>query len=188
MLSFIEFNNQLQETVLSIGLNSKHEQYREQHRQEIYDMITKSYAKIGGFSGLGSESKEESDSIHSEISDTSNIIKGVKRNGKLTAINFYKNQYGRKSYISATDGTPQGKQDWLKIKLEDHEQQRAWGEASGAVEHIYNKIGNPVIPIDIASKIINKPITPLNDGEKYSRKIGGKEHIKTAYGHPKIPT
>lgn len=185
MLNFTDYLSFITETIISIGLNQNHNGHRETHRTEMHDMIRKSYEKIGGFNSLGSGTKEESDAIHADISDTSNIIKGVKRNGKLTAINFYKKQYGRKSYISATDGTPQGKQDWLMVKLEDHEQKRAWGEASGAVEHINRKLGVPVIPNQLVSKLVGKPVTPLEGGEKYSRKIGGTEHIKTAFGHPK---
>ena len=75
---------------------------------------------------------------------------------------------------------------WMKIKLEDNEQKRAWGETSGAVEHVSRKIGSPVIKPELVQKLIKKNIIPAEDGEHYSRDIGGVMHTKLAVGHPKI--
>ena len=86
---------------------------------------------------------------------------------------------------SGTDGSDQGKKDWRKTKLEDHEQKRAWGEVSGATEHVQRKMGVPVIPANKAGKLLNKQTTPHEDGEHYSRMIGGHMHTKVMMGHPK---
>ena len=147
----LSFKNFLLERVLSIGLNPDHERFRDQHRNEIHDMIRKSYSPIGGYAGFSSGSEEESKAIHSDISNS--VIKAVKRDGKITALNLYKKQHGRKSIASATDGSDQGKKDYLKTKLEDHEQKRAWGEVSGAVEHISKKLGVPGIPSSRAQEL-----------------------------------
>ena len=180
MLPFKEF---ITEKVLSIGLNPDHEKHREDHRKEIHHMIHKSYEALGGYGGHKSGSKEESDAIHHDISHS--VIKATKRNGKITSVNMYKKQHGRKSIASGTDGSEQGKKDWKKTKLEDHEHKRAWGEVSGAAEHLQRKMGVPVVPANKAGKLLNKDVTPHKDGEHYERKIGGEVHTKVIMGHPK---
>lgn len=178
--SFSEF---ITERVISIGLNADHEKFREQHRKEIHDMIHQAYKSIGGYSGHSPGSKEESKAIHDDISNS--LIKATKRNGKITAVNLYKKQHGRKSIASATDGTSQGKQDFMKTKIEDHEMKRAWGEVSGKVAHVHAKIGTPDIPASRAKELLGKDVTPHDDGINYDRKIGGHMHTKKMVGHPK---
>jgi len=174
----------LSERILSIGLNNKHDSDREKHRQEIHDILHKSYSHpdIGGYGGAKSGSKEESDAIHHDI--THSVIKATKRDGKITAVNLYRKQHGRKSIASGTNGTDQGKKDWAKTKIEDHEQKRAWGEVSGKAEHHQRKIGVPVIPSNKVGALLGKDIK-IHDDEHYSRKIGGQDHTKVAMGHPK---
>ena len=179
------FRSFLEEKVLSIGINSKDEHHREKHRQEIHDMIHKAYSHpdIGGYGGIKSGSKEESDAIHKDISNS--MIKATKRNGKITAVNLYRNQSGRKSIASATDGTEQGKKDWIKTKTDDNKQKRSWGEVSDKVEHLQKKLGVPVIPVDKAKELIKKDMTPIGKEGHYTRKIGGEDHRKLAMGHYK---
>lgn len=186
MLTLLEYIEYLGESVLSIGLNPKHDRFREQHRSEIHDILQKAYShpSIGGYGGHKSGSKEESEAIHKDITDS--VIKAHRRGGKITAVNLYKRQHGRKSIASGTDGSEQGKKDFLKTKIEDHEQKRAWGEVSGGVEHIQRKLGVPVIPANKVGALLNKHVTPQGDGEHYSRDIGGTPHVKVAMGHPKV--
>ncbi len=187
MMTFADFTEHfLTERFLSIGLNDRDERFRKQYRREMIGMIVKSYEKIGGYNNMGSGSTAEAKIINDDISNPEIIIKAVQRNGKITALNFYKKQFGRKSIVSATDGTPQGKSDWMKIKLEDHEQKRAWGETSGAVERIQYKIGTPIIKPEIVAKLLNKKINPHQNGVQYDREIGGTMHTKTAFGYPKF--
>lgn len=181
MLTFSEF---LQEHVLSIGLNPEHEQYREQYRNQIHDLIRNSYQFIGGYKGIQSGSQDESNAIHDDISKS--MIKAITRNGEVTAVNLYSSKFGRKSIASATDGTSQGKEDFLKNKLEDHTQERAWGEVSGAVEHISKKLGIPNVPATQASELLGKEVDiDPNSEYHYSRKIGDKVYTKTIVGPPK---
>ena len=133
MYSFKKF---LLEHVLSIGLNPTHEPMREKHRQEIHDILRKSYSEIGGYGNLGHGTQEESEKIHGDIS--ANKIKAVKRDGKITAVNIYREKHGRKSIASGTDGSERGKKDLLKVKSEDVGQKRSWGEVSGKMHHIVN--------------------------------------------------
>lgn len=180
MLSFTEF---LVEHILSIGLNSEHEKFREQYRNEIHDLIRVAYSKSGGYSGNKSGSIEETNAIHDDI--TNSLIKATIRNGKISSVNLYKKQYGRKSIASATDGTTQGKEDFKKTKIEDHEQKRAWGEVSGAVEHISKKLGIPGVSSNNAEELLGKSINKDSEDEyHYSRKIGGILHRKMIVGHP----
>jgi hypothetical protein len=179
------FKSFLAEKVLSIGLNPEHEKFREKHRQQIHDVIQHSYKNVeGGYGGNGSGTKKESDAIHHDI--THSVIKATKRGDKITAVNLYKKQHGRKSIASGTDGSEQGKNDWKKTKMEDHEQKRAWGEVSGAAEKIQRKMGVPVIHNNKVGKLLNKDINPHEGGEHYDRKIGGETHTKVAMGHPKV--
>lgn len=179
-LSFSQF---ITERVLSIGLKDDHEKFREQHRDEIHDMIRTAYKPIGGYAGHESGSDKESKAIHDDIS--SSVIKATKRDGKVTAVNLYKKQHGRKSIASATDGSDQGKKDFMKTKIEDHEQKRAWGEVSGKVSHIHSKIGTPDIPSSRAKELLGKDVAPHDDGVHYDRTIGGHMHTKKMVGHPK---
>lgn len=183
MLTFKQF---MTEHVLSIGLNANHEKFREKHRQEIHDMIHKAYSHpdLGGYNGHKSGSAEESKAIHDDI--TSSVIKATKRKGKITSVNLYKKQHGRKSIASATDGSEQGKKDFMKTKLEDHEKKRAWGEVSGKVAHIHKKIGTPDIPSSRAKQLLNKDVVRHADDVHYDRQIGGHMHTKKLVGHPKI--
>jgi len=180
MLTFTEF---LVEHILSIGLKPEHEKFREQYRNEIHDLIRDAYSKSGGYAGNESGSTEESNAIHNDI--TNSLIKATIRNGKISSVNLYKKQYGRKSIASATDGTTQGKEDFKKTKIEDHEQKRAWGEVSGAVEHISKKLGIPGVPSSNAEELLGKSIDRDPEDEyHYSRKIGGTSHRKMIVGHP----
>ena len=119
MLRFKQFR-QLDEHILNIGLNPAHEKYREQHKSEFHNILHNSYKKIGGYGGHESGSKEESEAIHSDISNSNHVIKATKRDGKITSLNIYKKSHGRKSIGVGTDGTDQGKKDFIKTKIEDN--------------------------------------------------------------------
>jgi cell division protein FtsL len=112
----------------------------------------------------------------------------VKRGGNITAVSIYKTQHGRKGIASASDGTQQGKDDLKKTWSDDNKQKRAWGEVSGAVEHIKKtKLGTPVVPNHMAAKLTGKPIIAHHpDGAHYTRTIGGHAHTKVIVGHPKL--
>lgn len=180
------FKEYLNETVISPGFNPDHEKFREKHRQEIHDVLRNSYSHpdIGGYAGHKSGSKEESDAIHSDISN--HAIKAVVRNGKVSAVNIYKKQHGRKLIASGTDGTHQGKKDYLMIQREGHTQKRDWAEVSGAPEHIAKKMGIPDVPNTEAGKLTGKKVELDSDGSHYTRDIGGSPHKKKIVGHPKF--
>lgn len=180
MLSFAQY---ITETILSIGLNPNHEKFRNLHRDEIHHIIKRSYAKIGGYSGHKSGSPEEHAAIHHDIDHS--MIKAVRRGGNIGAVYLYKDKFGRKKIAAGTNGTEQGKKDFMRLTHDDHHQKRAWGEMSGASEHIGRKLGHPVVPNHHAAELTGKVLTPDADGEHYVRKIGGHDHRKVIMGHPK---
>lgn len=191
MLSFKEYVEQLYEKVLTVGFNQAREVDREKHRGEIHDILHRSYKGVNpddheeGYGGHKSGSPEESKAIHADISGS--IIKATKRAGKITSVNLYKDKFGRKSIAAGTDGTAQGKTDYIKNKSEDHVQKRSWGEVSGKAGHIAKKVGNPVLPNHLAKTLTGKEdVETHSDGETYTRSIGGKKHAKFLVGHPKI--
>jgi hypothetical protein len=184
--TMIAFKKFLEERVISSGFNPNQEHLREKHRQEIHDILKKSYShpSLGGYGGLGSGTEEESKSIHDDISGS--LIKAIKRDGKITAVNLYKDKYGRKAIASGTDGSIQGKKDYKKLFMDDNSQKRAWAEVSGAPEHILSKMGMPKISSDKAAELTGKEIKKVNDDEHhYIRKIGHSDHEKIIMGHPK---
>jgi hypothetical protein len=185
MKTFKEYlqENNLIEKVLSIGLNPEHEKHRETHRKEIHDIIHKSYKSVDGYAGHKSGSSEESKAIHHDI--THSDIKVVKRGDHISSVNLYKKSHGRKSIASGTDGTEQGKKDFVKTKTDDHTQKRAWGEVSGKVAHMHSKIGTPDIPSKHAAKLLGKDVKHHPDGKHYDRKIGNTIHTKKMVGHTK---
>lgn len=181
----ISFTQYLSEHILSIGLKDSHDKYREKYRDQILHMLKTAYASIGGYSGLAAGSKEEDAAINDDI--TNCLIKATVRNDKVTTVTLYKQRAGRKIIACATDGTEQGKADFFKTKTEDHTMERAWAEASGAVEHILKKIGNPVVSSTHAAKLTGKEILRHDaDGTHYDRTIGGHVHTKVILGHPKL--
>lgn len=178
----IRFKDFLRERYLSIGLNPKHEPYREKYRETIAHILRKSYEGIGGYGGLTPGSKEESDAIHKDISD--HMIKAVKRGDSISSVRIYKDSHGRKSIAAGTDGSVQGKKDFRAIGLDDMKKQRSWGEVSGAPEIIARKQGMPVIPSSQAEKLLGKKVD-IEDAERYTRNIGGHPKSKVIVGYPK---
>jgi hypothetical protein len=164
-------------------MNPDHEVYREKHRDQLHDLLKKSYETVeGGYSGLGSGSKAESDAIHNDISHS--MIKAVKRGDTITATMLYKDRYGRKAIAAGTDGSIQGKKNYRAISKDDKTQERAWSEVSGRPEDIARKAGVAVVPSSMAAKLTGKDVEPVTD-EKYRRKISNDYHEKTIMGYPK---
>lgn len=176
------FSQYLQEHILSIGLNPEHEKHREKHREAIHNILRSSYKDIGGYGGAGSGSEKESEAIHHDITHSS--IKAVVRNGKVTAASLYKKSHGRKNISLGSDGTAQGKKDVKHTSQEDITHKRAWGEYSGGAEKLKRGQNAPIVHPSHAERLTGKKATPV-DSEYYKRDIGGHEHKKVIFGHPK---
>jgi hypothetical protein len=183
MLSFRDFLS-INERVISIGLNPKHEQHREKLRSQIHGVLKKSYANVdGGYGGHGSGSEGEDKAIHDDITNSAHI-KATVRKGTVTHATLYKKQVGRKVIALGTNGSDQGKSDLKQNQKDDHTQKRAWGEFSGRAEVSYRNRGFPQVHAKHAGPLTGKKVTQKDD-DHYERDIGGKPHTKTILGHPK---
>ena len=141
---------------------------------EVWDLLQSSYIKTGGFKSASSVA---------ELIDDSGLWKLVTRDGKVTAVGIYKDKFGRKGIASGTDGSTQGKKDYMMIKSEDVKHKRSWSEVSGAPEKIMTKLGAKPIPNKYAHALTGKHIIELNrDGFHYTRLIAGHPHEKVIMG------
>lgn len=149
-------------------------QSKEKYADQVWKMLQKSYEKIGGF---GSATSPE------ELVYDSGLWKLIIRNGSISAGKIYKDAYGRKGIGTLTNGSDQGKKDFKMITKDDMEYHRAWGEISGAVEHLMKKYGGFPIPSKYAHVLTHKEILDYNeDGYHYARLIAGIPHEKVIYG------
>lgn len=168
----------LTERILNLTTQAEKEQYKD----EVWALLVRSYEKAGGFKSAVSPD---------ELVNTTNLWKLVVRptvDGKrhVSAANIYRDAYGRKSVAAGTDGTVQGKKDYMMVKSEDVKLRRAWAEVSGAPEAIFRKSGAQPISNKLAAKLTGKEIISLDpDGFHYTRLILGEPHTKMIMGWPK---
>ena len=147
--------------------------------QEVWDLLQLSYSKVPG--GFGT-----ADSLEDLISKTG-LWKIVTRDGVVTAVNLYRDQYGRKSVAAGTNGSRQGIKDYFMVNGEDDKFGRAWAEVSGKPELMMQKSGATPIPAKFAPMLTKKEIIEYNpDGVHYTRMIGGQPHEKVIYGAVKL--
>jgi len=180
MLSFKEF---LDEKVLNIGFNPKHEKHREKYRGQIHDILQKSYVGVkGGYGGHGSGTEAESKAIHADISQHN--IKATKRGDTITHATLYKSSHGRKIIGLGRKGDDQGKKDLEKNITTDKKLKRAWGEFSQPAEKTYRHHGFVQRSSARASRLVDKPDIEVKNKKYYTRSIGGKKHTKTILGYP----
>lgn len=140
----------------------------------IWDILQRSYANIGGF---------KSATDKQDLIKKSGLTKLVTKQGKVIALRIYKDELGRKSIAGGTDGSEEGKKWLLKMCEEDIKLNRAWGEVSGAMEHIMLKRGAVPIPNTMVAKILGRPIHSYDpDGYHYTREIQGELHTKIMVG------
>lgn len=87
----------------------------------VWDMITKSYARIGGIQGKGFSTKED-------LINNIPFWKLVRKDGDIVAGAFYRDKEGRKRVAVATNGTDTGKVALASIMANDFD--RAYFEVS----------------------------------------------------------
>ena len=148
---------------------------KQHYATQVWDLLQKSYSTVPG--GFGTAATIE------ELIEKSGLWKLVVRDGRVTAAGIYRDQHGRKSIAAGTDGTTQGKKDYLMIKDADVKLGRAWAEVSGAPERIMAKSGAKPLPAKFAEVLTGKEILEYNpDGYHYTRLIAGDPHEKVIYG------
>lgn len=155
-------------------INAFSDHRKEQYAEEVWNLLQKSYEKIGGFKSAAS--------VEELISD-SGLWKLVVRSGKVTAVSIYKDKHGRKTIAGGSDGTVQGKNDYFMITKDDIKLHRSWSEVSGAIEHLMKKYGGTPVESKYAELLTGKKIIDFSsDGYHYTRLIAGRPHEKIIYG------
>jgi hypothetical protein len=169
---------------------------KEKYADEVWNMLQKSYEKVGGIHGSGFNDKQD-------MIKNMPFWKLAKRNGKLVAVALYKDKQGRKRVASGTDGTPEGKDQLERIGREDITQERAFAEVSSASLNFILKRWKGLditkymtLPRD-AEKILGVELEyPVPDDDQevlahpelkkyfYRRQIGGSLHTKLMIGKP----
>lgn len=159
-------------------VNAFDQDAKSKYADQVWEIMQKSYASQGGF--------HSAEDVQDLIQKTG-MWKLCVRNGHVYCAMLYKDQNGRKSIASGTDGSSLGKRDYFKMKEEDIKFQRAWAEVSGPVEKIMKRSGAEPIPNKFASVLTGKEISELNpDGYHYTREISGHQHEKIIYGFAKL--
>lgn len=191
MKTFKEYN--LTETFKNLF----HDDKKEQHKDQVWDILQKSYAKIGGIKGNGFESP---DAMVKKIP----FWKVATKNGVPKAVVMYKDKTGRKVVAMGTDGSKAGLKlfnDMLVLELK-----RSWGEYSKAILSIVMKLmpwgemkKYAIDPKTIKGAIpySDEDVEKLDNRQKqtlekypvlkdwgYFRKIGNELFFKVAFGTP----
>ena len=158
----------------------------------VWDLLQKSYKKIGGF-------KTATDK--QELLSFPGYWKVVKRGDTITAVRIYRKSPKTTNYktiagateteidarTGANKATKQGMSDYTMLGRADIEMQRSWAEVSGPAEIIMKRMGATPVPNKYAAFLTDKDITELNpDGYHYTRAIQGHPHEKVIYGVPKL--
>jgi hypothetical protein len=163
------------------------------YADEVWDILQKSYASIGGIKGSGFDSKED-------MIQNIPFWKLVKKDGKIVAVSLYKDKNGRKRVASGTDGTEIGKKAFADISREDLQQERAYAEVSGrSLSFVKKKFSGDLkkylVKPEDAEKILGDkliyPVTLPNPELElhpefkdyfYQRDINGHFHTKLMIG------
>ena len=155
---------------------------------DVWDLLQKSYKKLGGFKSATSPQ---------ELIEIPGYWKIVKRGDTITAVNLYRkvphtNTF--KVYASGSDtkydsekdsytASDQGRKDYMMVKSDDVKMNRSWAEVSGPAEKNAKRLGAKPIPNKFAAYLTDKEILELNpDGYHYTRLIQGEPHEKIIYG------
>lgn len=149
------------------------------YKDEVYNILQKAYAPIGGILGC--------ENIDMLVND-SDFWKIVTKGSKIIAVAIYTfKRGGRKMMYCGTDGTSEGKENLYKLINDDMrlKDRNAWVEVNDKMEYIYKKQGAIPVPAEVAQKIMkDKPFLKIHDdGFHYDRYIGGEVHTKIMMGN-----
>ena len=137
---------------------------KQKYADEVWDLIQNSYKPIGGIKGNGFKNKED---MINNISFWKLYIK----DNKIIAVILYKDKNGRKSVAGGTDGSADGKKQFIKMKQDDLLLKRSYSEVSDKVlSNIYRNTPdfiNYVIPFNDVVSILNVPIKKPTSNDVY---------------------
>jgi hypothetical protein len=172
---------------------------------QLWSILQKSYAPIGGIKGSGFSSKED-------MIQNIPFWKIYTKNNKVVAAALYKDKGGRKAVAIAADGSDLGKKivgDMFKSSLGV-----SYGEKSGPALSLmmksvpWSELENFMLTPKEVSKISSEKVIPvekygykkLDEKDKftydkfpqlrpyfYVRELGGKMHLKASMGTPNLP-
>ena len=175
-----------------LNLFDKDIEIRRQYAEEIWTMVERAYAYMGGLSGC--ETYEEFVTKYVEDEKGKDLMwKCVKRGNKITAVKIYSlTKHGRKSILMASDGTKAGDKDLCMILGEDIKlkDRNAWSEVSGAALGKSLKLGAIPLPAYMLYELLPKKINSGeikfidNDMYFYQRLLDGEWHTKMLIGNP----
>jgi len=168
-----------------VNLHTSEEKMK--YADKIWDMLQRSYKKMGGFKSANSAK---------ELANDSGYWKLVRRGSHITALKIYKkvpNTNNFKMVAMATETEPdpegaykateRGKKDYNMLKNDDINTKRSWAEVSGPAEKLMLRAGAKPIDNKYAEFLTGKKILDLNtDGYHYTRLIQGEPHEKIIVG------
>jgi len=168
------------------------QQIVDQYGDEILEILEYSYRDIGGC--LGMQTKED-------LIKECDLIKMVRRDGKIVALCCYAEKYHPNSEMPYVDnrkmnpgrkaiagGAREGYAHEFKAILREdfaRSERNAWGEFSGKAAVAALGCGALPIPVDVAEQIMFKKHFDVKkeDGYFYTRIINGKKHTKILMGN-----
>ncbi len=151
---------------------------KEKYKDEVWDLLQKSYKGIGGIKGSGFESKED-------MVEKIPLWKLQFKDGKITSGLLYKDQKGvRKTVTVFTNGSAEGKKNLIKILSADLE--RSIIEVSHSLlkmmlREMPSLVDKYVIDTKYVQDYIGKEITIIND-RLYQREVQGEVITKMLLG------
>lgn len=176
---------------------------REQYRDDVWELLQKAYAPMGGIRGSGFESPDH-------MVERLPMWKLARKNGRIVAVVLYKDKKGRKAVASATDNSAAA--DKALADMLPQEPRRAYAEKSkralGAYMREVPNARDHLLTFTQAQKISDDPLIsvrdrwpPLEDEEMdsanfalnrwpflvdygYFREFGGEWHFKVMLGTP----
>lgn len=185
-----------------IGPESRIE--KEAWADQVWEMLQKSYAPIGGIKGSGFSSKED-------MINNIPFWKLYVKNGKVIVVVLYKDKSGRKIVALGADGSDFSKEvlsNILKSSLKVSYSEMS-GPFLGFLMKIipFDELKKYILTIDQVKKLTGDILTPVTDftykslDEKdkktydrfeqlrnyfYIREIGNKNHLKISIGTPNL--
>jgi hypothetical protein len=183
----LEFKQYLNETFVNLFND---DQKKFDIADDVWNILVKSYSKIGGLKGAG-------------FKDKADMVKNIpfwklgKKDGKIILVIMYKDKGGRKLVAIGTDGSPESKQLLQNVFTKEFE--RSYFEISGPLlrflcknfdlEFLKKYAKTPAEVEVLLKEKIRKPIERELDAIPlplrsfvYSRQLGDEIHNKVMFG------